>query len=84
MARRQKKEMIMELARNWKPFTRSDEYKCPNAGYYGGFSYTDPVISKKLRGAASELLKMVGKRILAGGADLTRISFPIKCMCPTS
>ena len=84
IARRQRSEYILELAKNWQPFTSTDTYKCPDAGYYGGFAYNDPVISKKLRGAASEMLKMIGKRLLAGGADLTKISFPIKCMCPTS
>jgi len=39
---------------------------------------------KKLRSAATEVVKMIGKKIFSGKMDLTRISFPIKCMAPIS
>ena len=38
-----------------------DDYRDPNAGYYGGFTLTDSELSSKLRSAAKELLKSVGK-----------------------
>jgi hypothetical protein len=37
MARRQRRAQILEMAKEWEPFTNNDEYRCPNAGYYGGF-----------------------------------------------
>ena len=59
-----------------------DDYRDENAGYYGGFQLTDPELTSRLRGAAKELILMAGKKILNGEFNLTRISFPIKCMCP--
>jgi hypothetical protein len=73
------------LAKNFKGFKQyKDDYKCPNAGYYGGFQLTDTDLSKKHRSAGKEILKSVGKKILSGKFNLTTISFPIKCMCPAS
>ena len=43
---------------------------------------TDDEVTSRLRGAAKELIVMAGKKILNGEFNLTKISFPIKCMCP--
>lgn len=75
---------IQELAKQFQVSTLSDHYKCPNAGYYGGFACTDTVLMKRLRSAASEIVKMIGKKLFSGKTDLTKISFPIKCMAPIS
>lgn len=72
------------MAEEFEPLSRTDDYKCPTAGYYGGFVLNDQEIASKLRSAGKELVKMVGKKILSGKFDLTKVSFPIKCMCPTS
>ena len=45
---------------------------------------TDSEVSSRLRSAAKEIIKNVGKKILSGSFNLTTISFPIKCMCPRS
>jgi hypothetical protein len=44
----------------------------------------DSELCTRLRSAGKEILKSVGKQILSGKFNLTTISFPIKCMCPTS
>lgn len=44
----------------------------------------DSELSGRLRSAGKEILKTVGKNILSGKFNLTTISFPIKCMCPSS
>jgi hypothetical protein len=44
----------------------------------------DTELTSRIRGAGKEILKSVGKKILSGKFNLTTISFPIKCMCPTS
>ena len=72
------------MAKEWKPSERTDDVKDPNAGYYGGFQLTDEETTSRMRGAATELVKMAGKKILSGDFNLTRISFPIKCMSPES
>ena len=73
---------MLALAKAWKPSEHSDDSKDANAGYYGGFQLTDEATIARMRGAAKELVLMAGKKILNGEFNLTRISFPIKCMCP--
>lgn len=75
---------IREMAKRFVPSKLSGDYRCPNAGYYGGFTYTDAALLKRLRSAATEIVKMVGKKLFSGSTDLTKISFPIKCMAPIS
>lgn len=77
----ERQEEILELARAFTPFVhRTDDYKCPNASYYGGFQLLDKNLQSKLRSSAYELIKSAGKQILSGSFNLTKISFPIKCM----
>ena len=76
----------LELQNFAKQFVKSDlagDHRCPNAGSYGGFVCRDAVLQKRLRSCATEIMKMVGKKLFSG-QDLTKISFPIKCMAPTS
>jgi len=75
---------VQELALQFNTSNLKDDHKCEKAGYYGGFTCTDAALQKRLRSAATEIIKMVGKKIFTGQTDLTRISFPIKCMAPIS
>lgn len=77
-------EEFMALAKSFKPFNRSDDYRDTDAGYYGGFQLLDNELTWRLRSAGKEILKTVGKQILTGKFNLTTVSFPIKCMCPKS
>lgn len=61
-----------------------DDYRSPDASYYGGFQCLDYAISSKLRSAGTELLKKMGKQIFNGKFNLISTSFPIKCMAPIS
>ena len=84
---RQRMARALELVEQAKQFQISaltDYHRAPNAGYYGGFSCTDTVLLKRLRSAATEIVKMIGKKLFSGKTDLTKISFPIKCMAPIS
>ena len=72
------------MAKQFKPSQYSDDSKCSEASYYGGFQLLDAELTTRLRGAGKELIMMAGKKILNGEFDLTKISFPIKCMCPQS
>ena len=65
-----------------KPSELKDDCRAPDAGYYGGFDCHDKATMSRLRGSATEILKMVGKKLFSGSFDLTKISFPIKCMGP--
>ena len=75
---------LLEKAKQWKVSEYSGDHRDEDAGYYGGFQLLDQEITTRLRGAAKELLFMAGKKILNGEFNLTRISFPIKCMCSMS
>lgn len=78
-------DKFLEAAKNFKGFKGyKDDYRAPDAGYYGGFDLKDTELSNRLRSAGKEILKNVGKKILSGKFNLTTISFPIKCMCPLS
>lgn len=75
---------LQEQAKQFQISTLTDFKRADNAGYYGGFSCTDSVLMKRLRSAATEIVKMIGKKLFSGKTDLTKISFPIKCMAPIS
>ena len=75
---------ILELAAQFTPSTLTGDYKAEDAGYYGGFECKDKALLSKQRSAATEIVKMVGKKLFSGSSDLTKISFPIKCMTSIS
>jgi hypothetical protein len=79
-----RKREILERARKFRPFPYKDDFRDPDAGYYGGFQLLDSELTGRMRSAGKEILKNVGKKILSGKFNLTTISFPIKCMCPKS
>ena len=70
---------VQALALKFKPSTYTDDIRCENASYYGGFQLLDDATTSKLRGAFTEILKMAGQKILCGEFNLTSIVFPIKC-----
>ena len=75
---------LQALAKTWQISSLDGAHRCSTAGYYGGFACTDQVLLKRLRSAATEIVKMIGKKLFSGKTDLTKISFPIKCMAPVS
>ena len=77
-------ERIMDLARNFKPFPRKDEYRAEGACKEGGFALTDPVVLSKFRSAFKDLIAQVGRMLLTGKFELYKVSFPIKAMSPVS
>lgn len=83
--RQERADEILEKSTQFKPLTHRDgDYRDPQASSYGGFQLLDKAILSKLRSAGKEIAKTAGKKILSGQFNLTQISFPIKCMCPTS
>ena len=80
------KDHYIERAKKFRGLNikKLDDYRDPTGGYYGGFELRDNELCSRLRSAGKEILKSVGKQILSGKFNLTTISFPIKCMCPTS
>lgn len=74
----------IERAKEWKPSKFNDNYRIPEAGPKGGLPLVDPKAQSQLRSVGKEIIKTVGRDILKGKFNLTTISFPIKCMQPTT
>ena len=72
------------MAQMFTGFSRDDDYKVPDTAYYGGFQIKDMELQARIKAAGYEIMKSVGKKILSGDLNITSVSFPIKCMCPTS
>lgn len=51
---------------------------------WGGKSCMDKNIVRKSRSIGKEIIYEIGKRILSGKLNLTKITFPIKAMVPKS
>ena len=80
----ERKEDVLLLYQDFKPSSQTGEFRCPNASSYGGWQQLDAEKTSRVRGALGEFLKALGKKIYAGDFNLTRTSFPIKCMAPNS
>lgn len=78
-------EELLALSKQFTYSSRKGEYRCPTANNaWGGFQLTDPEATSRMRGAVSEFVKALGKKMYAGDFNLTRTSFPIKCMASKS
>jgi len=77
------KRELLEKASNFTYFKdRKDDFRAETASSAGGFELRDADLTYLLRSAGTELIGMVGRKILSGDFNLTRISFPIRCMSP--
>jgi len=59
---------------------RTDDYLAEHSSDKGGFELRDEELLNKHRSVISEMIKQVGRKVMNGEFDLTRISFPIRCM----
>eukprot|EP01066_Platyproteum_vivax_P011538 Platyproteum_vivax@DN5239_c0_g1_i2.p1 len=50
----------------------------------GGLACVDKKVVKTLRSVAKEVVKEIGRKLLSGSFNLTKVCFPIRCMQPTS
>jgi len=59
----EKIDEIIARAKGFKGYVghKRDDYRDPEAGYYGGFQLLDNELSSRLRSAGKEILKTVGK-----------------------
>ena len=72
---------LVQSAFNHQPFPQTDDWRCPGAQqYWGGFLLHDKELQGRLRSAVTEVIKIVGKKIISGKFNLATISFPIKLM----
>ena len=79
----EKKDAIIEMARNFKPHTDlSDDYRLPGAHKDGGFPMNDAAVLERYRSAFKDIASQIGRSIFTGRFNLGSVSFPIKCMSP--
>ena len=63
-------------------FPNEDSFRHELAYSKGGKICGDPTVVNKIRSIGKEMIKLIGKKIISGDLNLTRISFPIKAMVP--
>lgn len=77
-------KFYLEKAANFRPLDLDDNYRHPEAARDGGFALTDQQVINKYRTAFKKLLAEIGRQLITGKFNLTKTSFPIACMAPTS
>lgn len=73
-------EILTPTIKIWEPIPLKDDYRVPIAYKTGGIPLTDEKIQSKIRSVGKELVREIGRKLLNGDFNLTRISVPIKCM----
>ena len=61
---------------------RTDDYRSILAYEDGGVTCGDYRQVDKLRSVGKEMIKLIGRKILSGELNLTKISFPIRACAP--
>lgn len=73
---------IMQLMLAFKYFPNMEDCR-HNEGYEkGGRICADKNVVSKARSVGKEMIKQIGKKILSGSLNLTKVSFPIRVMIP--
>lgn len=75
-------EEAQQIISAFKFFPNDEEHRHEHAYSKGGKVCPDKVQVNKIRSIGKEMIKIVGKKIISGDLNLTRISFPIKAMVP--
>lgn len=66
-----------------KRFSKNqDEYREDAAYKKGGKLLIDTKVKSKIRSLGKEIIKDIGKKLLTGKFNLTKVAFPIKCSIP--
>lgn len=75
-----KLEIINPSITVFEPIPMHDDYRVPIAYKTGGLPLLDEKVQAKIRSVGKELVREIGRKLLNGDFNLTRISVPIKCM----
>jgi hypothetical protein len=65
-------------------FPNDEDIRDGTGHKWGGKICTDKFIVKRSRSIGKEIILEIGKKILTGKLNLTKITFPIKAMVPKS
>lgn len=75
---------IRARVERWSPVAALDEHRHPSACAQGGKVCRDKRIITAMRAVGKYVMAQIGKKILSGDMNLTRISFPIRAMVARS
>lgn len=75
-------EKMFELMMCFSVKNSSQQIRHEEGHKKGGRICSDQKIVIKSRSAGKEIIKQIGKKILSGSLNLTKISFPIRVMVP--
>lgn len=75
-------EQMVQLMLAFKYFPNTDECRHQEAYEKGGRICADKKVVSKARSVGKEMVKQIGKKILSGSLNLTKVSFPIRVMIP--
>ena len=67
---------------SFKNFPNDDEVRHVEGYEKGGRICADKKVVSKARSVGKEMVKQIGKKILSGSLNLTKVSFPIRVMIP--
>lgn len=70
----------VERALEFVPLSLDDDYRVPDANSSGGLALLDQGELRKIRSVGKEIVRELGRKILSGNFNLTKVSFPIRCM----
>lgn len=73
---------LSKLSNDSRFFNSEDEPRHELAYSKGGKICGDKKVADKIRSIGKEMIKLIGKKIISGDMNLTRVSFPIKAMVP--
>lgn len=77
-------EEIFEKVKKFSFLTTDEEIRDVSGHKWGGKICVDKNVVRKSRSIGREIIYEIGKRILSGKLNLTKITFPIKAMVPRS
>ena len=71
-------KVILQMALDFEPTTQIDEPRHAVAYKHGGKQCKDDKLITAIRSVGKYIISEVGKKLLSGDLNLTRISFPVK------
>lgn len=80
--RQNKSSLLLSIPIANRFFPSDEDHRHELAYSKGGKICGDKSQVNKIRSIGKEMIKIVGKKIISGDLNLTRISFPIKAMVP--
>ncbi|CAD8174672.1 unnamed protein product [Paramecium octaurelia] len=77
-------DILQQKVAAFQPIQSKDDSRCDQASKDGGKKFEDKKQIKCMRSVGTYVIQQIGRKILSGDMNLTKISFPIKAMIAKS